>query len=112
MSIEKINFEGKNYYYENDQVYVDSYDDVHGYQLYADGVSEDGEHVSIMWDYVEPDWYKALPEDDDRRYTNDLSDFADWDHPLNVEQIDAEYQRSYLNNLYYRIKHGWNIEQK
>lgn len=83
--MQEVEFEGKTYYYE-DQPEVDNYKD--GDAFYVTGKDEDGNDVEIVWEYVEPDWYTdALRHGYVDDLPNDLSDFADWDNPVEVNEI-------------------------
>lgn len=54
-----------------------------GVAFYATAHDESGNEYEIRWDYVEPDWYI---NEEETPVNNDLSDFADWDHPAEVTE--------------------------
>lgn len=53
---------------------------------FATCLDDEGNRYTVRWDYIEPDWHKDLGPFDDGYYTNDLSDFADWEHPAEVKE--------------------------
>ena len=53
----------------------------------ADATDSKGWRYKIEWDFVEPDFYKEMTEDEKRedlKYRGDFEDFADWEHPIRV----------------------------
>ena len=42
-----------------------------------------GNRYRIRWDYVKPEWYK---NEEETPVNNDLSAFADWEHPAKVTE--------------------------
>lgn len=53
--------------------------------FFAFARDEDGRRYTVRWDYVEPDWCADLTPEEKTGLT-DLSDFADWKHPAEVEE--------------------------
>lgn len=58
-----------------------------GVAFFSTAHDEEGNRYKVRWDYIEPDWHKDLEPFDDGYYTNDLSDFADWEHPAEVKEV-------------------------
>lgn len=44
---------------------------------------DSGNRYRIRWDYVAPEWYIS---EEETPVNNDLSEFADWDHPAEVTE--------------------------
>ena len=52
---------------------------------YAEGHDAEGNRYEVVWQYHEPEYFKDLSNDEKMNW-NDFEDFADWDHPLDVNE--------------------------
>lgn len=75
---------GKNYHAEVPAELSQYHDTV---AWFATCLDDEGNRYTVRWDYIEPYWHKDLGPFDDGYYTNDLSDFADWEHPAEVKEV-------------------------
>ena len=75
------NYNGKTLTIETD-ARLDNY----GNELafYAKAHDDSGNEYEVRWDYVEPDWYI---NEEETPVNNDLSEFADWNHPAEVTEL-------------------------
>lgn len=62
---------------------LDNYGDTVAW--YAEGHDAEGKRYEVVWQYQEPEYYKDLSNDEKMNW-NDFEDFADWDHPLEVNE--------------------------
>ena len=60
---------------------LDNYQD--SVAFYAKAHDGSGNRYRIRWDYVAPEWYI---NEEETPVNNDLSDFADWEHPAEVTE--------------------------
>lgn len=60
---------------------LDNYQD--SVAFYATAHDESGNRYRIRWDYVAPEWYV---DETETPTNNDLSAFADWEHPAEVTE--------------------------
>lgn len=63
---------------------LDNYRD--GIAWYATAHDADGNCYEIRWDYIEPEWVENLTPEEKNEIT-DMSDFADWGNPAEVEEV-------------------------
>ena len=65
------------------QPHLDNYGDTVAW--YAEGHDAEGNRYEVVWQYQEPEYWKDLSNDEKMRW-NDFEDFADWKHPLEVNE--------------------------
>ena len=53
---------------------------------YAEGHDAEGNRYEVVWQYQEPEYYNDLSNDEKMNW-NDFEDFADWNHPLEVNEL-------------------------
>lgn len=51
---------------------------------YAEGRDAEGNRYEVVWQYQEPEYWKDLSNDE--KNWSDFEDFADWSHPLEVNE--------------------------
>ena len=52
---------------------------------YAEGHDVEGNHYEVVWQYQEPEYWKDLSNEEKINWS-DFEDFADWKHPLEVNE--------------------------
>lgn len=106
--IEFAIYDGAKWFYRSEDAQVDSMDDT-GFKIFTDAVTASGLCGRLVWDYEPPRWWQELPEDDERRFTDDLSEFAQWDYPEDVTDIsgiECTYQKDLYDDVQALIQDG------
>ena len=62
---------------------LDNYHD--GIAWFADAVDTSGNEYSVVWEYVEPEWFSEKSDAEKNNWT-DFEEFADWSNPISVEE--------------------------